>query len=301
MRRIGIGVLVSVGLFGVGLLAAGLAYGGNIYLTGHDLDLHCNGGAVQCNALGIAMDIIRAGAPDPTKPVLVLDEGGEVSGALARAATEAQNKVEGAGKPFPIDVVKAAGFGTASLTTSDFSAIVFASDENCGGCDNGPGDITAVNARTADIQSFFNAGGGLLYLAGAEDPGYYNSVPVPASAVAVSAPFTVTSFGAGLGGAFGNAPGLTDPGDDNCCPTHNSFTLPDPSSPLKVAELDSARPKPFAETLVAVGASIGGGGFTGGGTPGPTTSVPEPASAFLLVSALLGLVGVRRIRSKTNI
>jgi hypothetical protein len=304
MRRIGIAVVLAVGVFGVGLLAAGMAFGGNIYLTGHDLDLHCNDSADQCNALGIAMDIIRAGAPDPTLPVLVLDERSEVKGALSRAATEAQNKVQGAGNPFPIDVVNAAGFGTATLSTSDFSAIVFASDASCGGCDNGPADITAMNHRTADIQSFFNAGGGLLYLAGAEDRAtYYNSVPVPASAKAVTEPFTVTPFGLGLGAAFGNAPGLIDlpfSGDDNCCATHNSFTVPDPSSPLQVAELDSARP-PLAETLVGIGASIGGGGFTGGGTPGPTTSVPEPASAFLLGSALLGLVGVRRIRRKTNI
>src|SRR6516162_6148147 len=100
MRRIGIATVVAVGMFGVGLLAAGMAFGGNIFLTGHDLDFHCAGGALQCNALGIAMDIIRAGAPDPTKPVLVLDEGSEVSNALNQAATKAQNKVEGAGNSF---------------------------------------------------------------------------------------------------------------------------------------------------------------------------------------------------------
>jgi len=229
--------LVRIGLNLLGLLVGAIlaapAFAGNIYLTGHDLDLHCTFGGGQCNAFGIAVDFARQAAPDKTKPVLFLDSGSETSTAAGSAAAKARNTVEGAGNAFSFTVVNpvSAGFATLPLLTSSFSAIVIASDQNCGGCDNTPADIVAINARTAAIQAFFNAGGGLVYLAGAEDPGYYGSVPVPAAAVAVSPPFTLTADGLALG--LNNT-------DANCCPTHNSFTVPGAGNPLKVAEFDSA-------------------------------------------------------------
>ena len=49
------------------LTGATSAWAGNIFLTGHDLDLHCTGG-FQCNALGAGINFVRAGAPTPTLP-----------------------------------------------------------------------------------------------------------------------------------------------------------------------------------------------------------------------------------------
>jgi hypothetical protein len=165
-----------------------------------------------------------------------------------------------------MDVVDPAAFATKPLNTATYSAIAIASDSSCGGCDlnasGGTEDSDLINARSAEIQAFFNAGGGLLYLAGAlhgdGDPStgpdsYYSSVPLPASGKPVSPPFTLTDVGKALG--------LTDD-DANCCATHNSFSFPPAGSGLQVAETDSAAP-PFAETLIAKG-KIGTGGFTGG-------------------------------------
>jgi len=147
---------------------------------------------------------------------------------------KARNTVEGAGNAFAFTVVdpSTAAFSALALTTSAFSAIAIASDSTCGGCDNDAADIAAINARTADLVTFFNAGGGLAYFAGSDRrDDYYDSVPIPATAAAAFSPFMLTADGDGIG--------LTDD-DANCCPTHNAFAVPAASSPLKVAEFDSA-------------------------------------------------------------
>src|SRR5450759_3973243 len=61
-----------------------VSFAGNIYLTGHDYDYHCTSGGGQCNAIGAAADFVRKCAPDPTKPVLIVDNPpNQVSTALA--------------------------------------------------------------------------------------------------------------------------------------------------------------------------------------------------------------------------
>jgi hypothetical protein len=252
-------------------LASFDAGAGNLWLTGHDMDFHCAGGA-QCNNFGVALDFVRQGAPTKTLPVLVLDSGTQVATAAGQTAAKARNTVEGAGNAFPLTVVDptSAGFATMTINTATFSAVAIASDQNCGGCDNDAADIAAINARTADLQAFFTAGGGLLYLAGAETPGYYASVPIPATSVAVSPPFTVT--------AAGLAVGLTTT-DANCCATHNSFNLPGPGSPLVVGETDTAG---FAETLFVAGGSICGAVICGTAT---TATIPTMTEWGLILMA----------------
>ena len=263
------------------------AFAGNLWLTGHDADFHCDGGGSQCHYFGIAANFVRQGAPTKTLPVLVLDSGTEVSSSLGATAVKALNTVEGAGNPIPFTVVdpSSPAFATTPISTANWSAIIIASDSTCGGCDNTTADITAINARTSEIQAFFTAGGGLLYLSGASNAStYYNSVPIPATGVAVAGPFTLTSVGSTLG--------LTNT-DINCCATHNSFTLPGAGSPLQIAETDSAG---NAETLIASGAAVCSGTLCGGTSGGPK---PIPTlSEWALVATAVLLVAIAWTRRR---
>jgi hypothetical protein len=278
-------LLVAVALPVLALTATN-ASAGNLWLTGHDMDLHCAFGA-QCTNFGVALNFVRQGAPTKTLPVLVLDSGTQVATAAGTTLAKAKNTVEGAGNAFPLTVVDptSAGFATMAINTATFSAVVIASDQNCGGCDNDAADVAAINARTTDLQAFFTAGGGLLYLAGAGRAGYYASVPIPATAAPVSAPFTVTP--AGL------AAGLTTT-DANCCATHNSFSLPGAGSPLVVAETDSAG---LAETLFASGAAICSGVLCGTLTPANIPTMSE--WSLIAMGALVLLVGIAFLRSRS--
>lgn len=298
------GLLAAMAIAAFSSLTTEPAPAGNFFATGHDADLHCSGGD-QCNLFGRAIDFVRQGAPDPTKPILFLDNGTQTADAAGQAAARAANTIQGAGNPFNFVVINpsSAAFGTTALTTGLYSAILIASDSTCGGCDLGVAEIAGINARSADLKTFFNAGGGLAYMSGADRRDtYYASVPIPATGAAVSPPFTLTPAGI----AFG----LTSDGDANCCPTHNSFQLPGAGSPLTVLETDSAG---LAETIIARGAVIGGGGGfeapptvplpnggpAGGTTGGPTTGVvPEPASLLLMISGLIGIGAWERKRRR---
>jgi hypothetical protein len=241
-----------------GLVPATPAVAGNFLATGHDGDFHCSQQTLQCHYVSTAVNFVRSGAPTPSKPVLVLDT----------AANEVGIALDDA---FGVGVVPRTrvaptdpAFATLPLTTANYSAIIVASDSSCGGCDlnatGGTPDSDAINARSADIKAFLNEGGGLLYLAGAENgngPGdpYYASVPLGVQGTAVSPPFTLTPAGQALGFQDStNGIGTND--DINCCPTHNSFA--EPAAPLQVAERDATN---TPETIFASNVVVGGGGF----------------------------------------
>ena len=206
-----------------------------------------------------------------TLPVLALDHRAEVASALTNAYPDGS-------VPAVRVVDPRGGFANLPLVAADgsplYSAIIVASDWTCGGCDNNdngyshgppypygtgtpgpyatgsPGpygsggstpDSDAINARTHDIARFFNAGGGILAFAGAENRGvFYSFLPIPVTAPPVTPPFRLNGLGLALG--------LWEGVDDNCCATHNSFQIPDAASPLKVVERDAAG---LAETLAA--------------------------------------------------
>src|SRR3954470_12154124 len=146
-------------VFIIAVLVAGLlvafpmfAADGNIYLTGHDIDFHCalQSTPTQCNALKIAIALARAGAPDPSKKVLFLDQGmsapilGHPAGtselALAAAQidlpTTAYEVISPTSVTFTGSTDAETPVAPLALDTSTYSAIVFASDQTCGGCDN---------------------------------------------------------------------------------------------------------------------------------------------------------------------
>jgi hypothetical protein len=241
--------LVTVGLaltLAALLLPASTASAGRVIASGHDADLHCTG-MQQCGFVRAAVQYVRAGAPKPSLPVLILDR-------LDLDVVTALDNAFGPGV-VPREVVdpRSPQFFATSITTSRYSALVIASDITCGGCDLNEPDSTpdsnAINARSAEIASFFNAGGGIYAGSGAGhgdgDPAtgpdtYYSFLPFTVAGIPVSRPFCLTPVGIGLGledqicPEPGRRNGSRD--DINCCTAHNSFL--EPASLVQVAERD---------------------------------------------------------------
>jgi hypothetical protein len=252
-------------------LPAGSASAGRLIVTGHDQDLHCTGGS-GCHFITVAVNYVRGKAPDPSKPVLILDRP-EFEGATPQLVTALDAAFPPAGSvPRIVMDPRSPQFASTPLSTDLYSAILIASDHTCGGCDlntninndfNLTPDSDAINARAKDIAAFFNAGGGIFALAGASHgdgneangkESYYKFVPVPLGGLHVTAPFTLTPAGQALG--FQDNPNSPDGSDINCCATHNSFKEPPAGSPLKVAERDANK---APETLFAEGTIFDGG------------------------------------------
>lgn len=188
--------------------------GGNFVATGHDMDYHCSGGETEeCAYLKILVDKVRAGS---TLPILAIDQGSEVANALSNAG------YKGSGEVVTVSPLEATKFNEKLFVDGSnkplYSAIITASDSTCGGCDDTPEGETNINARAAEFATYFNHGGGILALAGANNyETYYKFVPLSVGATVVSPPFTVTSEGTALGITTEMA---------NCCATHNSFSIP---------------------------------------------------------------------------
>lgn len=268
-------------LAGVSAIALGFispAMAGSIILTGHDNDFHCNAGneGNACTALGAELAFVRAGS---TLPVLTIDDGSELV-----------NSVSGLGIPFHNVSV---GAVTAGLFNhSVYSAFVVASVSTCGGCDNPPGSGTAIAAFASSINSFFNAGGGILGLAGASDGAAYAYVPDSAGVpvpIFNSSGFVTTAAGATIPGFFAVN------GDQ----THNTFSDPGTggvSAAYKVAEIydPTGSGSGPAVTLFTTGTIVC--------TPPSSTkchiiSTPEPFGLSLLGAGLFGL-GLARSRRR---
>jgi hypothetical protein len=315
-------VAASAATVALVLLAPAQASAGRLVATGHDADIHCTGANQpdegQCGFMRVATNYVRAGS---SAPVLSLDCSGgsgfpgNVAGALDGAfGAGVVPRVEKCPSN-PSD-----NFASEPLTTARYSAIIVGS--SCVGslnnqdCFTSTPDSDAINARRDDIIAFFNAGGGILALAGSEngdgDPAtgpdtYYGFLPLPAGGVPVNGPFCLTAVGRSLGLHDQSCPdtsqhaGTRD--DINCCATHNSFTEPPGGSALLVAERDvgpdgvlSAGDAP--ETLIADGIASGGTivlpdttppdtpiesrppFFTRDNTPTFTFSSSEPGSRF---------------------
>src|SRR4051794_4178743 len=70
-----VGVIGAAALGLIALPSAALA-GGRLIETGHDADWRCAVGATQCHFIQVAVGYVRNGAPDPSKKLLVVDDGG---------------------------------------------------------------------------------------------------------------------------------------------------------------------------------------------------------------------------------
>lgn len=233
------------------------AHAGRLIVTGHDADVHCIREAApdrpaSCHFVATSVNWVRAGAPDPTKPVLILDRANRDLGKSVAMMSPAV--------PYVVVSPRSAEFATMAIDTATYSAVLIAASKN-EASDLTTADLNeltstpdsdAINARAATFASFFNAGGGIDVMSGGEagrrnSAKYYAFLKITRAGGVVSTPFTLPLVGRTIGWQDARAhPGELD--SINCCDTHMSFDLPAPESPLMVAEFDNVG---RAVTLVA--------------------------------------------------
>ncbi len=223
-------------LAGTGQLVSGLPTGkGGVYITGHDPDYHAYAGGNAAGAQNIlkrAINWVTFGKANP-KILLVTDlrnPGGDES--------DPRNGLTAAG--FTYDIADDGSSGSAlDLHTVDFtkySVVVVASDY--GGWLRQE-ELDILKARSADVISYINGGGGLVALAecGCRGNGTgtthdrFGFLPSVVSSAALNqgeSGFTLTSTGTEMGLATS---------DINGNASHNIFTA---GGGLDTVDLDSA-------------------------------------------------------------
>ena len=281
MRIAGYGHGVAALLFWAFFTVAGTdnVLAGAVFLTGHDPDFHAQDSVGAENLLRSGLNFVTGGTFDDGAATKFLWVESRISTPGGHRIGELGLNSLGLTLGTNYDRVNAAELATVNF--SNYTAIAIAS--SFGGLLT-RAELDGLIARSSDITSFINAGGGLLalsecfpcganLLAGGTAPNLFGYLPVTVSSVAPIGSFTVTAEGAAAPFNLTNA----DVND----PTHNSFGLIGGLTPLDRDQGNQA-------TTLAGNVRIGGGGFI------PT--VPEPTSMLLLSSGLAGLAMWRKMK-----
>jgi hypothetical protein len=276
LRRVRTTALVTlVVLFG----GIANAEAGAIFLTGHDPDFHAVLGGNTVGSRNIntrAIDYIMDPAFNPfaALPFLFVESNIPVPG----GHTVGEAGIIASGYATGVDYI-AADASTLNTALNGlgtlYGGIVVASD--FGGILT-QAELNILNARSADIIAFLNAGGGLYAMAESNGGagltpagGHFGFLPFIVSSTAFDAAET-----ANIVTPFGLALGLVN-SDVNGNFSHNYFSGTGGMIPVDLFNGDPARPLSLA--------------FRGPVTPGGV--VPEPAS-LLLMGVALGLGAYRR-------
>jgi PEP-CTERM motif-containing protein len=266
----GVGAVAFAGASALTIGMASPAMAGNIILTGHDNDFHCAEGDAgsACEAIAAEVSFVQAGS---ALPVLAIDAGTELSASLTA-------------KGIAFTAVAPSAVTGSMFDHAKYSAFVVASVTSCGGCDNPAGTGTTLAGFEPQIVSFFNAGGGILGLAGAEDAAAYAYLPEAGgdtTPIFSSSGFVATAAG------LANIPGFFAVNGDQ---THNTFS--DFASFYQVAETFGVGGP--AVTLFGTGGTIKCTGTSctihGG--------VPEPSTWAMLGLGFFGLGMVARRKNR---
>lgn len=270
-------------------VCAPAAQAGRIVLVSADLGEHCSDSAAMCTYLSQVVRHVRAGSPNPSRPILLLDRddltfmrGMDIAEALGGPAV-----------PRTIVEPRSAAFAAIALDPARFSAVVVGSDASCGigrggDCgtlnerDSSP-DSDALTARAGELASFVSAGGGLLMLSGGNHgdgqrsggvDSYYQAIPAPTLHRADAGPFTLTAAGRAIGITDGRGSTLDELNCRNCSTTHNAFDV-DVDDPVWHALVRGSNGLAAA---VSASGSIAGGVLTPDPVVPPAVAPVPPAS-----------------------
>jgi len=256
---------------------------GSIFLTGHDPDFHAfadGGNASSAKAINkAAINFVMDPAFNPfvasgVSKFLFIESKGSVPGGHTNGVNGIIASGYGLGTNFDHHDFTTLNAALNGLGTT-YSAIVVASD--FGGILR-QAELDILNARSSDIITFLNAGGGLYAMAESNtgsgltpNGGQFGYLPFVTTTTPLNQTevgVTVTPFGASLG--------LTN-ADVNGNFTHLIFTG---TFGLQVVDHDVS-----GNILTLAGRGPVGPGGVG-------TTIPEPSTCMLLVAGLLPLFGV---------
>ena len=270
LRKLSVAIAVVLSMVGF----ASSAYAGNIALTGHDDDFHQSLQA-QAQVLGM-LTFVDGGILNTLLPVLTFDHGNELTSLLSTMGISYFNVDPNAGIPSPslFDITK-------------YNAIMVASDQSCGGCDNDSTSSTNLASASSSFASYFNAGGGIVGLAGASNSNYYNFLPLSASNPGIvfdSNAFTQTAAGLsnGISAVNGDFP-------------HNFFAFPGSGTDLAFQAMEVySGPSSLGDLTNQPFTIAASGSVACTGLSCVITPVPEPATIALIGLGLAGFAASRK-------
>jgi hypothetical protein len=249
------------------LSSNGTVLAGPVFITGHDPDFHAQSTASARNLLNAGLDFATGGNYN-------VADGNKFLWVEARVGDPGVPAVPGGHRIGEFGLVdigltlgahydRANAAELAGVNFSNYTAIAVAS--SFGGI-LGANELLGLIARSADIASFVNGGGGFFassecfptsgfcraslldgstgVLPAVTASDLFGFLPIAVNVVAPSPPFTITAFGASLG--------LTNA--DVVDPTHNAF--------FDAAGLNIVDTNAFGNPVTLAGdVLIGGGGF----------------------------------------